>query len=206
MDSSPSLPTRVTLLARLRLAQTDQAAWNEFFELYAPLILAWCRRWKLQPADAEDVTQDVLFKLHKAIRCLDYDPGRGRFRAWLHRVAENAWKDFVANRQRPAVAAGGSEMLDILQNVEARVDLQKELEAAFDRELLDEASARVRLRVQPHTWEAFRLLTEEGLSPREVATKLNMKEAMVYVAKSKVQKMLREEIGKLQEEVDGSCP
>ena len=57
---------------------------------------------------------------------------------------------------------------------------------------------QVRLRVAPHTWEAFRLVAIEGLPVAEVAAKVRMQVAMVYVAKSKVQKMLREEIRKLE--------
>jgi RNA polymerase sigma-70 factor (ECF subfamily) len=57
---------------------------------------------------------------------------------------------------------------------------------------------RVRLRVAPHTWEAFRLAALEGLPVAEVAARVDLQVAMVYVAKSKVQKMLQEEIGKLE--------
>jgi hypothetical protein len=40
----------------------------------------------------------------------------------------------------------------------------------------------------------------EGLPVAEVAANVHMQVAMVYVAKSKVQKMLREEIQKLEAE------
>ena len=82
--------------------------------------------------------------------------------------------------------------------LEAREDLALRLEEAFDLELLDAAEVRVRLRVAPHTWEAFRLLALEGLPVAEVAARVRLQVAMVYVAKSKVQKMLQEEIGKLE--------
>jgi RNA polymerase sigma-70 factor (ECF subfamily) len=82
--------------------------------------------------------------------------------------------------------------------LEAREDLAQKLEEAFDLELLDAAKVRVRLRVAPHTWEAFRLMALEGLPAVEVAARVPLQVAMVYVAKSKVQKMLQEEIGKLE--------
>ena len=85
-----------------------------------------------------------------------------------------------------------------MQSVEARADLEKQLEEVFDREVLEEALARVRQRVAPHTFEAFRLLTFEGLSGAEVAPRVGMQVTMVYVAKSKVQKLLREEIEALE--------
>ena len=74
----------------------------------------------------------------------------------------------------------------------------QKLEEAFDHELLEAAKARVRLRVAPHTWEAFRLAALEGRPVAEVAAAVHLQVAMVYVAKSKVQKMLQEEIGKLE--------
>jgi RNA polymerase sigma-70 factor (ECF subfamily) len=86
----------------------------------------------------------------------------------------------------------------LLQTLEAREDLVQKLEEAFDLELLDAAKVRVRLRVAPHTWEAFRLVALEGMPAAEVATTVHMQVAMVYVAKGKVQKMLREEIRRLE--------
>ena len=82
--------------------------------------------------------------------------------------------------------------------MQARDDLVGELDGEFDRDLLDEAMARVRVRVQPHTWQAFHLLAVEGRSGAEAAARLGMTVAAVFVARSKVQKMAREEIRKLE--------
>jgi RNA polymerase sigma-70 factor (ECF subfamily) len=82
--------------------------------------------------------------------------------------------------------------------LEARDDLIGRLDEQFDRELLELACIRVRLRVEPHTWEAFRLTAIERLAGAAVADKLGIKVATVFKAKSKVQKMLREEIGRLE--------
>jgi|SRR5262249_39995709 RNA polymerase sigma-70 factor (ECF subfamily) len=192
-----TLPTtRVTLLARLRQDPTDQAAWDAFVERYGRHIYRWCRRWKLQDADAEDVTQDILAKLSRTLRDFHYDPARS-FRGWLKTVAHHAWRDFVDSR-RGRAAAGDGQVLALMRTLEAREDLVQKLDEAFDHELLDAAKLRVRLRVAPHTWEAFRLVALEGVPAAEVATTVRMQVAMVYVAKSKVQKMLQDEIRKLE--------
>ena len=191
-----TLPTtRVTLLARLRQDPTDEAAWGAFVERYGRHIYRWCRQWKLQNADAEDVTQEILAKLARKLRDFHYDPARS-FRGWLKTVAHHAWRDFADSR-RGRTADGDGRVPELLQTLEAREDLVQKLEEAFDHELLDAAKLRVRLRVAPHTWEAFRLVALEGMPAAEVATTVRMQVAMVYVAKSKVQKMLQEEIGKL---------
>jgi RNA polymerase sigma-70 factor (ECF subfamily) len=174
----------------------DHAAWSEFAERYGCRIYAWCRRWQLQQADAEDVTQQVLFKLAQKMRTFSYDASRS-FRAWLKTVTHHAWRDFVHSQRRPGGGTGDTAVLEVLHSVEARDSLVEELDEEFNRDLLDEAMARVRLRVQPHTWEAFRLLAVEGLSGAEASARLNMKVATVFVARSKVQKMLQEEVRKL---------
>jgi RNA polymerase sigma-70 factor (ECF subfamily) len=189
--------THVTLLTRLRQDPSDQAGWDEFVERYGRHIYRWCRRWNLQDADAEDVTQDILVKLTQKLRAFTYDPSRS-FRSWLKTVAHHAWRNFEESRRRARPAAGDGQARELMLTLEARADLAQKLEAAFDLELLEAAKARVRLRVAPHTWEAFRLLALDGLPAAEVAARVRLQVAMVYVAKSKVQKMLQEEIQKLE--------
>jgi RNA polymerase sigma-70 factor (ECF subfamily) len=193
-----TLPTtRLTLLDQLRQDPSDQAGWDEFVECYGRHIYRWCRQWKLQDADAEDVTQDILVKLTQRLRVFAYDPSRS-FRGWLKTVAHHAWRDFDDSRRRARRAAGASQVQELMLTLEAREDLAQKLEEAFDLELLEAAKVRVRLRVAPHTWEAFRLMAFEGLPVVEVAGRVQLQVAMVYVAKSKVQRMLQEEIGKLE--------
>jgi RNA polymerase sigma-70 factor (ECF subfamily) len=185
------------LLTQLRQDPSDQAGWDEFVERYGRHIYRWCRQWKLQDADAEDVTQNILVKLTQKLRGFVYDPSRS-FRGWLKTVAHHTWRDFEDGRRQAQPAAGDDQGQELLLTLEAREDLARRLEEAFDLELLEAAKVRVRLRVAPHTWEAFRLITLEGLPAAEVAARVRLQVAMVYVAKSKVQKMLQEELGKLE--------
>src|SRR5947209_8306599 len=184
--------TRITLLTQLRQDPSDQAGWDEFVERYGRHIYRWCRQWKLQDADAEDVTQEVLVKLTQKLRGFAYDPSRS-FRGWLKTVAHHAWRDLVDGRRHAGRGAGDDPVQDLLLTVEAREDLARRLEEAFDLELLETAKVRVRLRVAPHTWEAFRLLAFEGLPVAEVAARAGLQVAMVYVARSKGQRMRPEE-------------
>jgi RNA polymerase sigma-70 factor (ECF subfamily) len=200
LTDNPLPTTRVTLLSQLRQAPSDQAGWDEFVERYGRHIYRWCRQWKLQHADAEDVTQTILVKLTQKLRAFAYDPSRS-FRGWLKTVAHHTWRDFEDSRRHARhawPAAGDSQVQELMLTLEAREDLAQKLEAAFDLELLEAAKVRVRLRVAPQTWEAFRLMALEGRPVAEVAARVHLQVAMVYVAKSKVQKMLQEEIGKLE--------
>jgi RNA polymerase sigma-70 factor (ECF subfamily) len=186
--------TSVTLLGRLKQIPPDQAAWAQFADRYGRKIYGWCRQWNLQEVDAEDIAQGVLLKLAEKMRAFEYDPAKS-FRAWLKTVTRHAWLDSCSTRK--VTAAGGSQVLEQLQAIEAREDLVRRLEEEFDRELFDEATARVRVRVTPRTWEAFERTAIRDESGAEVAQSLGMKVAAVFVARSKVQKMIREELQKL---------
>lgn len=189
--------TRISLLGRLRRDPTNQAAWGEFVDHYGPKIMGWCQKWHLQEADAQDVTQNVLLKLAEKLRDFHYDPTRS-FRAWLKTVAQHACSDFMESRKRPGLGSGDSQVGRFLQNAEAREDLMKQLEQEFDREIMQEAMHRVRLRVAPQTWQAFWLTAWEGLAGADAAARIPMQVAQVYVARRRVQKMLQEEVARLE--------
>ena len=197
MESPSQSRTSATLLQRLRQQPDDAQAWKVFVHRYGPRIYHWCRQQKLQEADAEDVTQEVLTKLAVKLRTFEYDP-TGSFRGWLKTLTHHAWHDFLQSRRRVGWGTGDGQALAQLETVCARDDLVQRLQEEFDQELLDEAIARVRLRVAPQSWEAFRLTAVEGLSGQEAAARVGMKVASLFAAKSKVQRMVREEIQRLE--------
>ncbi len=196
---SNQVDTRITLLGRLRATPNDPAVWSEFVDWYGRNIHAWCRSWGLQEQDAQDVTQEVFLNLSVQMHGFCYDPS-GSFRAWLKTLTRRAWQVYVVKQRKAGRGSGDDSETDRLAGLAAKKDLTQRLEEAFDQELLKEASNLVRLRVDPRTWDAFHLLAFEGLTGAEVAEKLKMKIATVFVARSKVQRMLREELVRLDRE------
>lgn len=199
MAGEADFGTSPTLLGRLRRSPTDETAWSDFVGRYERLIARWCRQWGLQGADAEDVAQNILLQLSRQMTRFEHDPEK-RFRSWLKTVAYRAWCDFLDQRSRQKDAASGdSKIVELLSSQAAQDDFLQQLEAEWKVELLEEAMRLVQLRAQPHTWEAFRLMAQENLSGAEVAERLNMKIGAVWVARSRIQKMLQEEIRILEQ-------
>jgi RNA polymerase sigma-70 factor (ECF subfamily) len=175
----------------------DRAAWREawgrFIDRYGQLIYGWCCQWQLQPADAEDLTQRLLIEIPAKLGTFDYRPERGRFHGWLKVVVRNALNSFVERRPREATL--GHDPADVQR---AEDDLIDRLDAAFERELLEEAMEQVRPRVKPATWDAFRLTAIDGLPVREVSERLKIPVTHVSVYKGRVQQLLAEEVRKLR--------
>jgi RNA polymerase sigma factor (sigma-70 family) len=199
MGRASKFDTRITLLGRLRATPDDPVVWAEFVDWYGRNIHAWCRAWGLQESDAQDVTQEVFLNLSVQMHGFCYDP-KGSFRAWLKTLTRRAWQVYAKKQRRAGRGSGDEVEMERLANRQAKKDLTQRLEEAFDQELLKEASNLVRLRIEPRTWEAFELLAIQGHSGAEVAARLKMKVATVFVARSKVQRMLREELARLEGE------
>jgi len=191
VDTSES--TQITLIHRLNRNPADQMSWAEFVRFYGPVIRGWLIHWGLQEADAQDVTQNVLLRLTAKLPQFQYDPTRS-FRGWLKTLTHHAWHDFVTESGYRNRGSGDTAVLDQLQSVAAREDLAARVEATFDKELLEIALVRVKERVAPNTWEAFRLTALETVAPQQVADRLGVRVSQVYLSKHRVQKLVQEEL------------
>jgi RNA polymerase sigma-70 factor (ECF subfamily) len=131
------------------------------------------------------------------MRTFEYDPSRS-FRAYVKTLTQFTLRDLLEARRRAGPSGSGdTSVLEQLENVAARDDLDARLAEAFHQELISEASALVQLRVEPRTWEAFRLTALEGCTGAEATARTGMEVATVFKAKSKVRRMLREEVSRL---------
>ncbi len=202
MPDPISSATSVSLLARIGQNDRDPTAWREFVDRYGRRIYEWCLNRKLQPADAEDVTQEVLVKLAKRLGAFEYDE-KLTFRGWLRRITENAVTDYfrqlrsAEGRQRHV-----DDGLAALEEAEARADLAERLSDAYDMELLDLAKANVRGRVETRRWLAWEWMAVEQRNGEEVAEELEMKLPTVYSSRYQVQKMIADEVRRLESQSD----
>jgi RNA polymerase sigma-70 factor (ECF subfamily) len=190
MGAAADSATSPTLIGRLARDPRDATAWGAFAERYGRRVYGWARRWGLQEADALDLTQSVLIDVSRQITGYERR-GRGSFRGWLKTIAHRSWCDVLRSRSRDAVRLDGLEAEAVGE------DLLRELEAECERELLEAAMDLVRARVEPRTWSAFVRTALDGAGGEEVGKELGMRVGAVYVARSKVQRMLREEVNRL---------
>jgi RNA polymerase sigma factor (sigma-70 family) len=199
LNTQPSLlHTHPSLLVRLRNA-ADGQAWALFLEVYSPLIYRYCRKHHLQEADAVEVAQEVLLQVNRSIGTFEYQPERGRFRDWLGSVVRSKLSRFF-RRKTPETNEDTRELANLPARSEA------DWADHFNSDLLQTTLARIQGEFEAHTWEAFSRVWIDNLAAAEVAQQLSMPIAMVYVAKSRVLKRLREEILVLADDVPHLVP
>lgn len=191
----PDAPvTRASLLVRLRDPQ-DHDAWQQFFRVYASVVYGFARRRGLQDADAADLMQDVLRRIALSAGKWNYDPRKGKFRAWLFTITRHRLYDFLRRQQNQVAGTGASDVQQVLdQRAGPDNPVEAGWDADYDRGIVRWAMERVRPEFQEATWQAFWQTAVDGQSPKEVAARLHMSAGAVYVAKSRVLARLRSEV------------
>jgi RNA polymerase sigma-70 factor (ECF subfamily) len=185
--------TPVSLLERLRL-RPDTDSWRRLVDLYTPLVHDWLRRQGVQPADVDDLCQDVLGTVARELPHFRHDLRRGAFRRWLRTVTVNRLRNFWrAARVRPAVGgASFEEALDRLADPNS--DLGRVWDEEHDRHVVRRLLQLIEPEFEPTTWRAFRLLVLDGLPTRDVAAAVGLSVNAVRIAKSRVLSRFRREI------------
>lgn len=186
--------TRVSLI--LRLAQPDDVgAWHEFAEIYTPMLLAAAARKGMQPADCEDVAQEILFSVARSVERFEPDRERAKFRTWLWRIARCRIADYIANGNRQPVPSSGQTELAVTLAPDDQAAILRDMQVALFRV----ASEAVRRRVAPATWQAFEMTAIEGETADAAAAVTKLSVGSVYVAKCRVLKLIKDETARLGE-------
>jgi RNA polymerase sigma-70 factor (ECF subfamily) len=177
--------THVSLLARLQDG-SDTAAWRAFCDRYEELIRGFARRQGVFGPDADDVVQDVMLSLTKAMPGFTYDPAKGKFRSYLKTVVVRAIS--ARSRQNPAVAPlhDGTQV-----GPAASEDAAGEpWEVEWRQYHLRQAMKRVRGEFNASDIAAFQAYVNDGRDAAIVARELGVKIDSVYQAKSRVLRRL----------------
>jgi RNA polymerase sigma-70 factor (ECF subfamily) len=208
VDSSDklSLATRASLLGRLKDLE-DQASWQEFFDIYSPLIYRLALKAGLSEVESQDVVQEVVSTAAKHLPGFHYDPKVCSFKTWLLRLTR--WRIIDGFRKRLPVQQlpetnfhddkTATAILDRLA-VGVAPDLEKLWSAEWEKLVLAEALERVKRQVRPEQFQIFDLYALREMAVGEVAKLLRVSAAQVYLVKHRVSKLVRKEVLSLEQE------
>lgn len=198
---------RTSLSLIERASDQDPVAWERLVKLYSPLVYFWCQESGLPKQDLNDVFQEVFHVLARNIK--KFRPvENGTFRGWLRTLTRNKLMDHFRQAGREPKPMGGSEALKLLNQIPATTPLPSSstlsctmhgedspAEQAVLRLTLCQALSNVRNNFTDQTWRAFWMVVVDGRETSDVAKDLGMLPGTVRVAKSRVLKRLRLEIG-----------
>ena len=208
MPSRPDelIPTRATLLMRLKDWQ-DEASWQEFFSIYENLIRGVAVKSGLSQAEAEDVVQETMVAVAKNIPDFQYDPAVCSFKTWLLNMTR--WR--ITDQIRRRGPAHGNSLPGSVETTDTQITGEivdpdgDKLKAIWDNEwekrLLEAALSNVKRRLEPEKYQLFDFYVNKSWAPEKVAKSFNVSVNQVYLAKSRIEKLVKEEVERIQTEL-----
>jgi len=145
------------------VARGDEAAFAVVYDRAAPAVLGTVRRILRNPAQSEEVMQEVLLEVWRT--AARFDPAAGSAAAWITMLAHRRAVDRVRSEQRAALREARSAAADVAYD-----EVAEAVEASLDRE-------RVRRCLDGLTdlqRESVTLAYYGGYSYREVAQLLDV--------------------------------
>ena len=200
---APLLETRSSLIQRLK-STINGESWEEFFHTYWELIYNVARRAGLSEADAQDIVQETVLKVHNSLDRFEYNRKRGTFKGWLRTVTRSRLNDFFKKQQRrPALNQPLEATGDELQNLEdpEGPEIEKIWDEEWSKNLIQSALNRTKKLTSPKQFQIFKCHYIDEWTVRETCRTLGVNAAQVYMAKQRVGKIFREAIETLQEQV-----
>lgn len=184
--------TRYSLIFRLSDG-SDQEAWAEFESVYRPVVYQAARKHGLQDADSQDLVQQVMISIARALQQRPHDQQRAKFRTWLFRVTRNAIINAIQRRPND-LGSGNTDQHRLLHSVPSEADEEGQWEDDYQRAIFTWASNRIRQEFAEDTWQAFWLTAVEGISCEQAAEKLGKEIGSIYAARSRVVRRLKKKV------------
>jgi RNA polymerase sigma-70 factor (ECF subfamily) len=163
-----------------RCMDGDSGAWAELVRTHHRRVYGQCYRFTGNPADAEDLTQDVFLKVYSNLA--SFDAARGSLQVWIATMTRNLLVDnFRRTRNQRATSSlddgwESSEELKPVDRLTARGASPHESAAGKElAKMVQEALARVSVELR----EAVILRDLQDMDYKEIAQVLDIPEGTV---------------------------
>jgi len=171
--ANPARAEEMALVERCR--RGDLAAFEELYKAHAGKLFSVAVRMLGNPADAEDLLQEIFLSAH---RKLDGFRGESALGTWLYRLATNHCLDYLRSR-----AARTNQLTDALDDERGLFDAGRG--GLAERSITKMDLERALAQLPDGCRAAFLLHDVQGLEHREVAEALGVAEG---TSKSQVHK------------------
>ncbi|MDG2012137.1 MAG: sigma-70 family RNA polymerase sigma factor [Pirellulaceae bacterium] len=191
--------TRFSLILRLKDVD-DVIAWDEFTAIYSAVIYRVAIKRGLQAADAENIVQEVFSAVVCSVAQWVERENRGKFRAWLLRIAHNESVDLMTRKATRSLGKGGDAGYKLMEQIPAPTKLEKMFETEYQNSVFQWASDQVKDTVTKLNWQAFWMTSIEGMPVDKVTQSLGMSRGQVYTAKSRVMAKIKKRVKQFETE------
>ena len=201
----PTSPTLIKLIKNL----SDDKSWQTFFDKYRNLIRGTALKMGLSASEADEAVQETFITIAKRIKEFEYDPARGSFKSWLLHTTRWKINDQFRKRQRhptaqPSNSATAEDRTSTINRIPdpAGFDLDAIWNEEWAKNLIEVARERIKQQVSGKQYQIFDLYMIKGWPVAKVKEALNVSASQVYIAKCRIQLLMKKELSRLKNEIE----
>lgn len=179
--------------------------WDRFYDFYADLLLNIAYMHGVRQQAAEDVLQETVMDIAKAVQTLDYDRQRGSFRAWICTIMRRRLYDSFRKNAKDRNVCSISKTEGVAD--EERIpDLRNDLESLIDKEWLLQlrrlALSRLRKLISSKHFAIFEAVEINEWPVEQVVQTFGITRDAVYQIRHRVKPQYSALLVKTSEELD----
>jgi len=189
--------TRETLLERIK-NQSDSIAWEDFTICYESFIHSVVYKMNVSGNDREDLVQNILLKVWKAMPAFDFDKSKAKFRTWLSHVIKNTAIDFYRKKKQTSKEIYNNA-IDIIEDPNCSIEsmIEREWQIHVTKLALNNIASKFTKRAI----NAFKMHLN-GEPIEKISQQLEIKENSSYRLVNRVKKYFVLEINNLKENLE----
>jgi RNA polymerase sigma factor (sigma-70 family) len=187
--------TRKTLLQRVQ-DQDDKGAWGDFVFFYHDFLKMVLLKMSLNVSDTEDIIQEVLLKLWKALPNFTTE-GKAKFRTWLSVIIRNSAIDYLRKHKK-------IDSVELTEESYLKIDEPKIAELIqneWEIHIVSLALLSIKKQFSENAIEVFEMAMK-NVATSDIALKLDLTENAVLKLKNRVKHKMIQEISDLRQKLE----
>ena len=195
-----AIQTRLTLLNRVQ--EGEEISWNEFYNLYKPIVIMMGKDYQLNTDECDELVQDVMIDFCKAKKTFTYNPSIGSFRAYFRTIVRSRIFKCLKKKQKQEAAIDPSI---IVNTVDAESCEQFVNEAPSDNEerqwqefLLSAALQELQNTVDPVQIQIYIFCRQQQQNVADVAKMFNLSPKTIYKYIANIDRLIKGIVSKME--------
>jgi RNA polymerase sigma-70 factor (ECF subfamily) len=173
------------------IKQNDSDAWRRLIQVYGNLIRWWCSKANVPVQEIDDITQEVFAALSKQLSGFEHQS----FRGFLWTITCHKIADFWRAKLRVKSVTVGDELKEILESIEAESNQSSGMVTSATKVVFESIVQLIRSEFSEQDWNLFWEYAVDGKDASVVAELFGVSRNKVFLAKSRILRRIRMELG-----------
>ncbi|MBF0198693.1 MAG: sigma-70 family RNA polymerase sigma factor, partial [Planctomycetes bacterium] len=187
-----------TLLEKTKDPNAEEA-WEDFVSYYHEFMIMVLRKSTIPEKDQDDLVQQILLRLWKAMPDFEFDRNKGRFRTWLSFIIRNVIIDYVRKKKNDKISFVDMSVLPEKEQDFSEID--KKIEMEWQAHIGKLAMETIEKTFSDRAVKAFKM-SLNGSPIEEIREFLQVKENSAYRMVKRVKNSFFKEIDTLRSNLE----